>query len=175
MYSKEVMERIRSALREEGSSTTDKYIESLSKVEAMDLCLQGYGVNIPPHAIRGVILEIFRINLEGISTLEKNRISVFSKGLWVSRQPKDLFVVYTGSDDIDAKVYVSDYFKEKTGQTVLPAELEKKLKSMGYKEHDNDRGALYYVESEQRAVSNSFKEQTIGAIAETVRHKYQKL
>ncbi|WP_176142386.1 hypothetical protein [Halobacillus hunanensis] len=36
MYSTEVMERTRSALWEEGSSTTDKYIESLSKVEAMD-------------------------------------------------------------------------------------------------------------------------------------------
>ncbi|UOQ91735.1 hypothetical protein MUO14_14430 [Halobacillus shinanisalinarum] len=65
MYSNAVMKRIRSALGREASPATDSYIASLTKVEAMDLYLQDYGEEISPSEIRRVILEIFRINLEG--------------------------------------------------------------------------------------------------------------
>ncbi|UOR10385.1 hypothetical protein [Halobacillus amylolyticus] len=175
MYSNEVMKGIRSALNKEASAATDSYIASLTKVEAMDLYLQDYGEKISPSEIRRLILDIFRINLEGISGLERSRISLYSKGQWMTQQPTDLFVVSTGPDDIDVKIYPGEYFVEKTGLTAIPYELAKKLKSLGYREDQNQEGALYYCNPAYTAVANSFKKQTMGAIAETVQKHYQEL
>ncbi|UOQ91736.1 hypothetical protein MUO14_14435 [Halobacillus shinanisalinarum] len=100
---------------------------------------------------------------------------MYSKGQWMTQQPTDLFVVSTGPEDIDVKIYPSEYFIRKTGLTAIPYELEKKLKSLGYQEDQKQKGALYYYNPTHTAVTNSFKKQTMGAIAETVQKNYHNL
>ena len=65
--------------------------------------------------IRGMINQIFGINLNGVSSLEGAGISLYSKGQWVLQSDKDLFVVYTGSGDLDVKVFPTEYFTKQTG------------------------------------------------------------
>ena len=93
------------------SSTGDKLMSRL----AIDSYLNQSGEEITGANIRGMINEIFGVNLEAISSLEGARISLYSKDQWVVHQEKDLFVVHTGTGDVDVKIYPTTYFTEQTG------------------------------------------------------------
>lgn len=170
MYPEEITQRIKKAIVHKGEQASEAYIDSLTKVEAMDLYLKDYGEKISPDEIRRVILEIFGVNLEGISSLEKLRISLYSKGQWIAQKAGDLFIVYTGANDVDVKIYPTAYFKERTGLNELPEKLIIKLKKLGYKRSEG--GALYYKNPLDESVSLTFKDKTIGAIGEIVMDGY---
>ncbi|UOQ44423.1 hypothetical protein MUN89_00025 [Halobacillus salinarum] len=95
-YPEEIMRGIRQSLHKEPSEETDHYIMTLTKLTAMDLYLNSIDTPMTPVKIRQMINHIFGINLEGISTLDEIRVSLYSKGQWITQGDTHLVVVSTG-------------------------------------------------------------------------------
>ncbi len=167
-YPDEIMQGIRKVLSMEGTLVEqDAFIMSLPKVKVMDLYLEYYGDKIESSEIRRVINQIYGINLNGISGLEAARISLYSKGQWISKTERDLFEVHTGTGDIDVWILPSMYLIENTGITTLPEELQDLLKNLGYW-YNSVKGAFYYSTNSNVTVPDVFKGQTMGAISNIV-------
>ena len=124
--------------------------------------------------IRSIINQIFVINLDAISALDGERISLYSKDQWVLQNDKDLFVVHTGKDDIDVRIYPTKYFKEQTGLETLPEDLRHSLLNMGYY-YDEKIRSYYYANPSGEAVPDAFKGQTMGTILNTIKQSYSSL
>lgn len=149
----------------------DSYISNLSKSEVMDLYLESYHYELAPSDIRIAINLIFGTNLDGISSLENSGIGLFSKGQWINQSNEDLFVVHTSDDDVDVKIYPTDYFKKRTGLDELPSELQDSLKELGYY-FNEEIGAYYYADPDGQSVSDSFKGQTLGLLIGFISSNY---
>ncbi|UHA61379.1 hypothetical protein KDJ21_006910 [Metabacillus litoralis] len=152
----------------------DSYIRNLSKSEVMDLYLESYHYELAPSDIRIAINLIFGTNLDGISTLENSGIGLFSKGQWINQSSEDLFVVHTSDDDVDVRIYPTDYFKKRTGLGELPAELQDSLKQLGYY-FNEEVSAFYYADPDGQSVLDSFKGQTLGILMKFISTKYSDL
>jgi hypothetical protein len=124
--------------------------------------------------IRSIINQIFGINLDAISTLDGARISLYSKDQWVLQHDKDLFVVHTGNDDIDVRIYPTKYFTEQTGLETLPKDLQHSITSMGFY-YDEKTRSYYYRNPSEEAVPDAFKGQTMGTILNTIKQSYSSL
>ncbi|NRD77289.1 hypothetical protein HPT25_07230 [Bacillus sp. BRMEA1] len=140
----------------------------------LDSHLAKYEKDINGAVIRQLINQTVGINLDAISALEGSRISLFSKEQWVIRHEQDLFVVYTGEGDVDAKVFPTPYFMEQTGLNGLPEELQQLLTDIGYK-YDETVGSCYYSNPTGEAVPDSFKGQTMGSILKVIQTSYKHL
>jgi hypothetical protein len=121
--------------------------------------------------IRSIINQIFGINLDAISSLEGSRISLYSKDQWVLQHDNDLFVVHTGKDDIDVRIYPTKYFTEQTGLEMLPNDLQHSLSNMGFY-YDKKIKSYYYRNPAEDAVSDAFKGQTMGTIMSIIKQSY---
>jgi hypothetical protein len=124
--------------------------------------------------IRSIINQIFGINLDAISALDGARISLYSKDQWVLQHDKDLFVVHTGNDDIDVRIYQTKFFTEQTGLETLPEDLQYSLTSMGFYYNEELR-SYYYTNPSGEAVPDAFKGQTMGIILNTIKQSYSSL
>ncbi|MCJ8012914.1 hypothetical protein MUG84_14345 [Paenibacillus sp. KQZ6P-2] len=133
----------------------------------IDSQLTVYNGQITGPAIRAMLNHLFGVNLDAISSLEKSRISLFSKQQWIVQHERDLFVVYTGEGDVDVRVYPTVYYKEQTGMDGLPEDLQIALKGLGY-QFDVDMNGFYFVNPDGQAVPDAFKGQTMGAIMATI-------
>ncbi len=134
---------------------------------AIDTYLKQYGEDITAVEIRKAINQLFGINLDAISSLEGAKISLFSKGQWITRHENDLFVVDTGVGDIDVNIYPTKYFIERTGLLDLPTGLRQELTGLGYS-YDKKIGGYYFANPTGEPVPDSFKGQTIGAIIKAI-------
>ncbi|MCM3409943.1 hypothetical protein [Metabacillus litoralis] len=152
----------------------DSYICNLSKSEVMDLYLESYHYELAPSDIRVAINLIFGTNLDGISTLENSGIGLFSKGQWINQSNEDLFVVHTSDDDVDVKIYPTDYYKKSTGLDELPSELQESLKKLGYS-FNEEIGAYYYADPDGQSVPDYFKGQTLGLLTRFISNNYSEL
>ncbi|MFV2047970.1 hypothetical protein ACEWK1_11400 [Metabacillus sp. YM-086] len=152
----------------------DSYIHNLSKSEVMDLYLESYHYELAPSDIRVAINFIFGTNLDGISTLENSGIGLFSKGQWINQSSEDLFVVHTSDDDVDVKIYPTDYFKNRTGLDELPSELQESLIELGYY-YNEEIGAYYYADPDGQSVPDFFKGQTLGLLTKYISSSYPDL
>jgi hypothetical protein len=159
-YSDEVME----AVGKRRQPITDAEIMNLTKWEALKDCLEQETVP-DGDSIREWIDAVFGINLKGVASLEEARISVYSKGIWVSRQPEDLIVIDSGRGDIDVHVYPSETYKKAEGTTELPASLQEALLSLGYT-HMKETDSFYYKNEHNESVPPSFKGRTMAVISE---------
>ena len=151
----------------------DTSIMPLSRV-VIDLYLIHCDNKITGVEVRGMINHFFGVNLDGVASLEKARISLYSKGQWVVQNEKDLFVVHTGTGDIDVKVFSTEYFSAQTGLEELPNELQQSLTQIGFA-YDVKSESYYFSNPTSQAVSDAFKGQTIGAIVEAVHKSYAHL
>jgi hypothetical protein len=124
--------------------------------------------------IRSIINQIFGINLDAISSLDGARISLYSKDQWVLQNDKDLFVVHTGNDDIDVRIYPTKYFTDQTGLETLPKDLQHSLSKMGFY-YDEKTRSYYYRNPSGEAVPDAFKGQTMGTILNTIKQTYANL
>lgn len=142
-----------------------------SRKQLIDSYLQQRENKVTAIEIRTIINDIFGINLQAISALEGARISLYSKGQWVLQDEKDLFAVYTGTDDIDVSIYPTNYFVERTGLKELPSDLKDSLRNLGY--YYNEKIERYYFTNPTgEAVPDSFKGQTIGAIIHSIKNSF---
>lgn len=145
-----------------------------SPLSVINSYLESHEFNVTGADIRKMINEVFAINLGAIASLEKARMSLFSKNQWMVRHEQDLFVVHTGDDDVDAWVYPTEYFKERTGENELPDELQEALTHLGYSFNDKI-GSYYYANPTGEAVPDAFKGQTMGAIIKVIQNSYLSL
>lgn len=151
----------------------NKHTESANTIDAratIDIYIDQDEKKMTGEEIRNMLNQIFGINLNAIAALEQERISLYSKGQWVVKNDKDLFIVYTGIEDIDVKVLPTKYFTEQTGLEVLPSELQRILSSIGFY-YDKEIQSYYFANPTGKAVTDDFKAQTIGAIVEVI-HKF---
>lgn len=146
----------------------------LTNVEVIDTHLSQMRDQLTGSEIRILINEIFGINLDAIDSLEKTKISLFSKGQWIVHQETNLFVVHTGIGDIDAWVLPTNYFLEQTGEKELPLELQKDLVSLGYSYSSHVDG-YYYSNPSGVAVPDAFKGKTMQAIQHCISVNYSSL
>lgn len=141
---------------------------------AIDAGLAKYGKNISGAEVRELINQIFGINLDAVSALDGSRISLFSKNQWILRHAQDLFVVHSGQGDVDVMIYPTDYFTEVTNLNDLPEDLQQSLIELGYS-LDKKVGRYYYSDPYEKAIPDTFKGQTIGAILKVIQNSYQNI
>ncbi|WP_235950516.1 hypothetical protein [Heyndrickxia shackletonii] len=156
------------------TKTVSSASSSVSSLSVINSYLEAHEFNVTGADIRKMINEMFGINLDAIASLEKARISLFSKNQWMVRHEQDLFVVHTGDNDVDAWVYPTEYFKEHTGKIELPEELQQDLIQLGYTFNDKV-GGYYYSNPTGKAVPDAFKGQTMGAIIKVIQKSYLSL
>ncbi|NYF23626.1 hypothetical protein [Sporosarcina sp. JAI121] len=140
----------------------------------IDSYLDHHGRDMTGTEVRGMINHFFGVNLDGIASLEKARISIYSKGQWIVQHANDLFVIHTGAGDTDVKIFSTDYFTEKTGSNELPSELRQSLLRLGFS-YDEKMGSCHFSTSTGQAVPDAFKGQTIGTIVEFIHNYYGQL
>ncbi|MDN7246193.1 hypothetical protein [Planococcus shenhongbingii] len=141
---------------------------------AIDIYIEQHGQAVSGSEIRAVLNRIFGTNLEGISALHQQRISLYSKDQWIVRNDKDLFLVHTGTNDVDVKVVPTAYFTEKTGMDSLPEDLQQELSNLGFS-FDEQVDAYYFCNPNGKAVLDLFKRQTMGAIHRAIQKSYSTL
>ncbi|WP_112182479.1 MULTISPECIES: hypothetical protein [Paraliobacillus] len=139
--------------------------------DLIDSKLNSCGSNVSGDEIRTIINDFFGVNLNAINALEDARLSLYSKGQWVIKNENDLFVVYTGTGDVDVKVYPTAYFTQKTGLEQIPDKLQHALKGIGF-HYNEDINAYYFLSPTNEPVDGAFKGQTIGAIINEIKSSY---
>lgn len=148
-----------------------KSLHSLTPQAAIEASLTNSSNGMTGTQVRQLINQLFGINLDALSALEKAGISLYSKGKWMLQHQGDLFVVYTGVGDVDVKIYHTDYFTEQTGLHELPKSLIDKLLPLGYREDPAGKG-YYFSSPSGDAVPDAFKGQTIHAIMTVISQAY---
>ncbi|PIC76729.1 hypothetical protein CSV74_09105 [Sporosarcina sp. P19] len=137
----------------------------------LDLYLVHHHYHVTGDNVRTMINHYFGMNLAGIDGLGKTKISLYSKGQWLVKDEKDLFVIHTGTKDVDVKIYGTNYFMKRTGSKNLPTELQRSLTDMGYS-YNPQLDAYYFSNPSGLSVSNAFKGKTIDAIIEVTNAFY---
>ncbi|EGA90516.1 hypothetical protein GPDM_04124 [Planococcus donghaensis MPA1U2] len=174
VYSDDIMESLRVSLGEAPTSKAkDEQIMSMMKNEVMDLYIKQHDYSLTGVASRALINGIYGVNLEGISGLEYLQIAIYSKGQWIIKSDKDLFMLKSSLDDVDVSISTTPYFKEVTGSDQLPAALKNKFLDMGFT-YIEETNLLYYKDPAGKSVSDQFKGQVIRLLAGTVINQYQK-
>ncbi|WP_303969101.1 hypothetical protein [Sporosarcina ureae] len=143
----------------------------LSSQALLDLYLDHHNYRVTGKEVRTMINHYFGMNLDGIDKLGKTRISLYSKSQWLVKDSKDLFVIHTGTNDIDVKIYCTDYFMERTGLKSIPTQLQQSLAGMGYS-YNPRVDAYYFSNPSGTTVSNEFKGETIDAIVKVTHALY---
>ncbi len=141
---------------------------------ALDTYLEHSGNKATGAEVRQWINQILSINLDALSKLEGAKISLFSKNQWMIRHEKDLFVVHTGTGDVDVRIFPTNYFTEQTGSGALPVDLINALISLGFQCEEN-KGSCYFTSPDGEPVPDSFKGQTIMAVRNVIQHSYSHL
>lgn len=172
IYSDDIMQTLRQSLKVAPDSTVkDAEIMAMTKAEVMDHFIKFHRNTLTSAEDRVIINEIFGVNLNGISSLEHARLSIYSKGTWVLQSPTDLFVVSSSNDDVSLYVGTTDYFATHTGSNDLPNSLKQTLISLGFS-YDEATGKYFYMNPSGLSVSDSFKGQILGAVLKTIQTEY---
>lgn len=174
IYSDDIMESLRVSLKEAPTSKTkDDQIMDMSKNEVMDRYIKEHDYALTGAENRLLITNIYGVNLQGISNLEYLQIAIHSKGQWIIKSDKDLFVLKSSLDDVDVSISTTPYFKEVTGSDQLPTSLKNQFLDMGFT-YTEETNLLYYKDPAGNSVPDQFKGQVIGLLAKTVATQYQK-
>lgn len=115
--------------------------------------------------IRKFINELFGVNLEALSALEGEGLSLYAKERWVIEQPTDCFVIYSEVGDRVARVFTTHHYAQNTGTSSAPTALTQALHAMGYTS-DTTTSSFYY--KSEGPVPDAFKGQTIGAVLQNM-------
>lgn len=173
IYPKPVMESLRASFNEEADSTEqDARIMGLTKNAVMDRSIKEHDYALSGAQNRVLINQIFGVNLEGISSLERSQLAISSKGQWIVKSDTDLFILESSLDDVDVSVYVTPYFEQVTGSSELPASLVTKLEALGFT-YIEESQVLYYKDPNNQSVPDAFKGPVVGSILGTIATEYK--
>lgn len=174
VYSDDIMKSLRVSLKEKPTSKAkDEKIMNMSKNKVMDRYLKEHGYVLTGVESRILINSIYGVNLQGISNLEYLQIAIYSKGQWIIKSDKDLFLLKSSLDDVDVSIETTPYFKELTGSDQLPTSLKSKFLEMGFT-YREDTNLLYYKDPAGNSVPDQFKGIVIGHLIQTIRTQNQK-
>ena len=168
VYAPPVMESLRISLKEEASSTAkDGRIMNMSKNEVMDRYIkqQAYGLSAAEASL--LINQVFGVNLVGISGLEGKQLAISSKGQWIVKSERDLFILESSLDDVDVSIYAGPQLQTVTGSSELPASLIARLTELGFAYQEKER-LLYYKNPTGESIPDPFKGQLIGILLGTI-------
>ena len=173
IYPAAVMESLRASLKEEPTSTKqDARIMGMAKNEVMDRYIKDRDYSLTGAENRILINQIFGVNLSGISNLEYMQIAISSKGQWIVRSDRDLFVLESSLDDVDVSIYTTPYFKRVTGSGQLPESLKNNLMSIGFT-YNEEANLLYYKNPTGESVPDAFKGRVMGILINTIVTEYK--
>lgn len=147
---------------------------TVSSREIIDAHLVQNGAELTGQEVRSMINHYLGVNLDGIASLTKAHISLYTKGQWILQHDTDLVVVHTGVGDIDVTVSSTSFFTEQTGLKGLPADLQQALTELGFT-CDAETGSCSHTNPTGQAAPDSFKRQTMGVIIESVKKVYERL
>ncbi|HSP22078.1 MAG TPA: hypothetical protein VLQ20_07085 [Planococcus sp. (in: firmicutes)] len=173
IYPEAVMVSLRASFNTDPSSTEqDARIMELTKNAVMDRYLKEHDYNLSGAQNRVLINQIFGVNLDGISSLERSQLAISSKGQWILKSDTDLFILESSLDDVDVSVYVTPYFEQVTGSSELPASLVKNLTDIGFT-YIEESQVLYYKDPNNQSVPDAFKGQVLRTILGTINTEYK--
>lgn len=155
-------------------STNLEDCNSFPSETILDLYLAHHHHHVTGDDMRTMINHYFGMNLAGIDGLGKTRISLYSKGQWLVKDEKDLFVIHTGTKDVNVKIYGTNYFKEHTGSINIPTELQQSLTNLGYS-YNQQVDTYYFSNPSGLSVTNAFKGETIEAIIRVTNTVYKNI
>ena len=168
IYPTPVMEFVRASLKEDVASTAkDERIMNMSKNEVMDRYIKQQDYALSGAQASLLINQIFGVNLVGISGLEGKQLAISSKGQWIVKSDRDLFILESSLDDVDVSIYAGPYLQEVTGGSELPAPLIAKLTELGFTYNETEQ-LLYYKNPTGESVPDAFKGQLIGILLGTI-------
>ena len=144
-------------------------MEASSGKEAIRRYINLYGPLSSGEEVREMLNRLFGINLRGIAALEGERISLFSKGQWMTKEKDDLFTIRTSHSDAEVSVTPSAYYSEQTEIDCLPPALAAGLCSIGFVEDDTIKGCCFST-ADGSPVKDEFKGQTIGTVIHFIRN-----
>ncbi|ANU24880.1 hypothetical protein BCM40_12685 [Planococcus donghaensis] len=174
VYSDDIMESLRVSLGEAPTSKAkDEQIMSMMKNEVMDRYIKQHDYSLTGVVSRALINGIYGVNLQGISNLEYLQIAIHSKGQWIIKSDKDLFMLKSSLDDVDVSIATTPYFKEVTGSDQIPVALKNQLLDKGFT-YIEETNLLYYKDPAGKSVSDQFKGQVTGLLVEAVIAQSQK-
>ncbi|THF74141.1 hypothetical protein [Cohnella fermenti] len=125
----------------------------------MDLC-RSESVPLSGAGLRATLNLALGVNLDALSALEGSRISIYSKNQWMIRQETDLFIVHTGAQDIDVRIYPTPFFWMSYTGDSLPDEYMTDMLLLGY-DFDEDSSSHFYRNPTGGPVDDAFKGRTI--------------
>ncbi len=169
-YPDTIMKAVHASFEDE--PITPDEIMALKKNEVMDRYIKMYDSKLSGQANRTLINDIFGVNLDGISRLEYSQLAIHSKGQWILKSDKDLFILKSSLDDVDVSIYATPYFEQLTGSNVLPASLVTQLTDRGFT-YNEDTQVLYYIDPTGKSVPDTFKGGVIGVLM-PILFSYQK-
>ena len=173
IYPENVMVSLRASFKAEANSTEqDARIMGLTKNAVMDRHIKECDYQLSGAKNRDLINQIFGVNLNGISSLERAQLAISSKGQWIVKSDTDLFILESSLDDVDVSVYVTPYFEQVTGSSELPASLVEKLTKMGFT-YIEESQVLYYKDPNNQSVPDAFKGQVLGTILGVIHTEYK--
>ncbi|MBU9673778.1 hypothetical protein KQ939_09540 [Planococcus sp. CP5-4] len=168
IYPTPVMESVRVSLKEEITSVAkDARIMNMSKNEVMDRYIKQQNYALSGAQASLLINQIFGVNLVGISGLEGKQLAISSKGQWIVKSDRDLFILESSLDDVDVSIYAGSHLQELTGGSELPAPLIAKLTELGFTYHETEQ-LLYYKNPTGESIPDAFKGQLIGILLGTI-------
>ena len=174
IYPEGVMESLRASFNEAPDSTLqDVRIMELTKNAVMDRYIKEHGYSLNGAESRTLINQIFGVNLEGISKLEYMQLAILSKGQWILKSDRDLFILESSLDDVDVSIYATPYFEGVTGSRELPETLVTNLVKIGFTYYE-ETDLLYYKDPAGGSVPDSFKNQVMGILIGTIMTEYKK-
>lgn len=173
IYPEPVMESLRASFNADPSSTEqDARIMGLTKNAVMDRYIKEYDYTLSGAENRNLINQIFGVNLNGISGLERAQLAISSKGQWIVKSDTDLFILESSLDDVDVSVYLTPYFEQLTGSSELPKSLVEKLTGMGFT-YIEESQVLYYKDPNGQSVPDAFKGKVLGTILGVISTEYK--
>ncbi|MCM3748353.1 hypothetical protein M3223_13435 [Paenibacillus pasadenensis] len=174
-YNVEVMQHVRNALSgDSNNSTLDSQIMSMKKNDVMEKFLESYGSTITGADARRIINYIFGVNLDGISALERSRLTLYSKGDYELLTPTDIFIVSSNKGDVSLFVGVTEYFTQQTGLDSLPQGIATYLEELGFALNPETKKHEYH-NSTAESVSDPFKGQVIFPVVNYIKDHYAKI
>lgn len=171
-YPLDIMQGVRLDLKLDANDETfDSEIMNMPKVEIMDRFYNSFGKNISGEDSRRIVNEIFGFNVRGIESLEKARLSLYSKGRWMTKNDTDIFMVITARGDVHINATVTNHYVEMTGSDQFPVEMQKFLTGLGFIYEADDK-MYHFTSPTGESVSDAFKDQLIGTLVRYIAQHY---
>ncbi|TVP87678.1 MAG: hypothetical protein EA344_01555 [Alkalicoccus sp.] len=173
-YGMEIMEPVRMSLGlPVYSHEKDKKIMGMSKNELLDRVLKSSGFQMTGWEVRRNINHIYGINLDGISALENSGVGIFSKGQWIIRSSRDLFIIASSPDDVEIYVFTAPFYQKHFGKRDIPETLAQDLEKLEFV-HEKEHGHYKWSNPTGESAPDVFKTEAISFVLKEIKNVHER-